>query len=172
MSINTNQYFKYLLHSLNEITNLSLSQKNEFWKLRYLALGNEIAKKNITCLPQIITLIYPDFLFNDRGNDLGELIGYSRNNFSVGINDSDNCQINTILKDGDCIFNQYRNIRGKCQADHFWPHSLGGPTIIENRILLCRFHNVAKSNSIMEKFWLEYPLWLNEYLKRLFNLKN
>lgn len=60
----------------------------------------------------------------------------------------------------------YRNFRGLCQqclregksekeaqvswseyqADHIFPHSKGGKTIIENSELLCRYHNQSKSN--------------------------
>ena len=149
----TNTYFKYLLKYLNDINNLNNNQKNEYWKDTYVALINEIKNKRIDYLPIIMPLIYPDFLFNNQGVYLGQYIDFDKGNFSASINDADNCQFYMIQTGGQCVFNSYRDIRGKCQADHFWPHSLGGPAIIENRVLLCKFHNVAKSNSIMQEFW-------------------
>lgn len=122
-------------------------------------------------LPDIMPLLFPDFLYNGDGAYLGNMLSYGVIGFSVGINLSDSCQYSLIQGGGDCKFNNYRDIRGRCEADHFWPSSLGGPSIIENRILLCKFHNVAKSNSIMLDFWKVYPGWLDSYLIRMNNLK-
>jgi 5-methylcytosine-specific restriction endonuclease McrA len=172
MIAKTNDYFKCLLEDLTNTQNLNSLEKNNYWQKKYLKLSDEIKQSNVKFLPSIMPLIYPDFLYNDRGVYLGDLINFSKPNFNEGINDSDNCQFSIIQPGGECQFNSFRNIRGKCQADHFWPHSLGGPTLMQNRVLLCKFHNLAKSNSIMQEFWISYPPWLNDYLKRLVNLKN
>ncbi len=168
----SNTYFKCLLKFLTETECLNLPEKNKYWILKYKELHTEIKKSNVVHLPLILPLIYPVFLYNSEGQFLGNFIDYNSSDFSKGINNSDNCQYSSIQKSGFCEFNNYRQIREKCQADHYWPYSLGGPSIIENRILLCRFHNVAKSNSIVSEFWRNYPSWLNPYLERLFNLKS
>jgi hypothetical protein len=33
---------------------------------------------------------------------------------------------------------------GRCQIDHLFPYSLGGPTVPENAVWLCGFHNGTK----------------------------
>jgi hypothetical protein len=158
--LNSDFYFEFLLKYLSESDGLAEIDKTTYWSTRYLELKKKIAEREIDSLPQIMPLIYPTFLYNSMGDWLGELTNYDDRGFANGLNAADNCQ-----------FNVYLNIRGKCQADHFWPHSLGGPSILGNRIILCKFHNLAKSNSILETFWLEYPTWINDYLDKLYNLK-
>lgn len=170
--LTTDIYFTKLLTILSASNNLFHSQKNMFWIQHYNELELQIKTSNVSFLPDIMVLIHPDFLYNQDGNFLGDLVDYNNSSFNKGINESDKCQINSILKNCSCQFNDFREIRGKCQADHFWPHSLGGPSIFENRILLCKYHNVSKSNSILEAFWESYPFWLNGYLNKLHNLKS
>jgi hypothetical protein len=165
----SNLYFKNLLEHLAAINSCDFKFKNDYWINQFLSLSKELS--NIRYLPNLMPLIYPDFLYGHHGNYLGDLLQFNANGFNQGINLSDHCQFDFIVKDASCEFNNYKSIRGKCQADHFWPHSLGGPTILENRVLLCKFHNLAKSNSILDSFWKEYPCWLDDYLTRMYHLK-
>ena len=164
-------YFEYLLKYLSESDGLSEIDKNTYWISIYCKLLENIKKRNNDYLPKIMPLIYPLFLYNSNGEWLGGLTKFDEKGFTNGLTMADNCQYNQIHTNGNCQFNSYVNIRGKCQADHFWPHSLGGPSILGNRILLCKFHNLAKSNCILDLFWLEYPTWINDHLTRLYNLK-
>jgi hypothetical protein len=85
--------------------------------------------------------------------------------------------IDFILKDGKRAFNEaeriklYRRDHGQCQeclaegknekeatvpwndyqADHIFPHALGGKTNINNAQLLCSYHNQSKGKSINSK---------------------
>jgi len=167
----TNTYFKNLLRHLSQIDNLTQVEKNNYWINEFSKFEILLQKHDMEILPEIMPLIYPDFLYNQNGFFIGHMIGYN-STFNTGINLSENCQFSSLQSDGICEFNNYKGIRGKCQADHFWPHSLGGPTIIENRVLLCKFHNVAKSNSVLISFWQTYPNWINNYLQRMYNLKS
>lgn len=164
-------YFGCLLKHLSAIDGLSDFDKNKYWITEYNKLVENINKRNTDQLPFIMTLIYPLFLYNSDGEWLGELTKFDEKGFTNGVTMADRCQYNQIQKNGNCQFNNYDNIRGKCQSDHFWPHSLGGPSILGNRIILCKFHNLAKSNSIIEIFWLVYPTWINDHLKMLYKLK-
>ena len=165
------KYFANLLSHLFAITNLGLNEKNEYWIKLYQDSEKYIKSDDIDNLHKIMVLIHPEFLYDYQGEFIGDQIGFNNRSFSLGINDSDLCQINKITENSICQFNIYKQIRGKCQADHYWPYSLGGPSIFENRILLCKYHNVAKSNSIMEEFWKSYPNWINDYIERMYNLK-
>jgi hypothetical protein len=169
---NTDLYFTKLLDILSTSNNLLFAEKNKLWIKRFYELEIPIKNSNLSYLPDIMSLIHPDFLYDQDGFFLGDLIFYNNSRFNTGINETDTCQINSILTNCICQFNYFRDIRGKCQADHLWPHSLGGPSIFENRILLCKYHNVSKSNSIVEAFWRSYPVWLNVYLNKLHNLKS
>jgi hypothetical protein len=52
-------------------------------------------------------------------------------------------------------------VREPSAADHLYPHSLGGPTIAENRLTLCRWHNTAKSMDIHDfPFEEGLPSWV------------
>jgi hypothetical protein len=168
----SNRYFKSLLQHLSNSSKLDLAAKNRYWLKEYEKFNLYDAYLNIEKLPEIMPLIFPDFLYNETGEFIGDYISYKSTAFNSGINLSDKCQFASIHINGICEFNSYKTIRGKCQADHHWPHSLGGPSIIDNRVLLCRFHNLAKSNSILNDFWLKYPIWLNDYIKRMYDLKN
>ncbi len=86
--------------------------------------------------------------------------------------DIKNKNIELLLKDKKRVFNEaekiriYRRDKGLCQkclaegknendakvswsdyeADHIFPHALGGQTIVENGQVLCKYHNRIKSN--------------------------
>jgi hypothetical protein len=165
----SNFYFKQLLEHLSNVSSLNAQLKNDYWLSQYEKLADN--SSDIIDLPTLMPLIYPEFLYNSNGEFIGDFVQFNANSFNYGINLSDDCQFGQIHRNGHCEFNHYKSIRGKCQADHYWPHSLGGPTILENRVLLCKFHNTAKSNSILNDFWEEYPSWINDYLNRMYNLK-
>ena len=165
-------YFESLLDILRNTDGMNPSQKNFIWISKYRLYESKILSSDIDFLPEIMTLIHPVFLFDAEGNFFGDLIQYNNSSFNNGINESDLCQFNLLHDQSICQFNAFRSIRGKVQADHFWPHSLGGPSIFDNRLLLCKYHNVAKSNSIVNEFWNSYPNWLNSYLQRILNQKN
>jgi hypothetical protein len=169
---NVDRYFANLIDILISSNSLTFDKKNEVWLNKFKEIEIHLKNINLNYLPEIMPLIYPDFLYDSSGNFLGELIYYQNNSFNNGINETDRCQIEVIDNNCSCQFNSFREIRGKCQADHIWPHSLGGPSIFDNRILLCRYHNLAKSNSIINTFWKSYPIWLNDYLYKIFNFKN
>ena len=47
------------------------------------------------------------------------------------------------------------------EADHIWPHWMGGPTIIENGVTLCRQCNAGKSGKFELEFILRQLLRVN-----------
>ena len=54
------------------------------------------------------------------------------------------------------------------EADHLFPYAAGGPTVIENRIWLCKFHNRSKSSDIHLYPWEKgAPDWLSSRLERI-----
>lgn len=171
MITRSNDYFKCLLKHLSKIDSFDAYSKNQYWLDECNKILSNASNLCLDNLPSIMSLIYPDFYFDSNGNYLGDHINHKSSTFNFGISFSDECQFQSIYFNGRCEFNAYKSIRGKCQADHLWPNSLGGPSILENRILLCKFHNIAKSNSIISDFWRLYPTWINEYLNRLYTLK-
>jgi hypothetical protein len=53
-------------------------------------------------------------------------------------------------------------------GDHFFPRSLGGPTVAENRISLCSLHNKLKTNDVHLYSWeLGEPSWLPDVIERI-----
>lgn len=54
----------------------------------------------------------------------------------------------------------------KLEADHLFPYAAGGPTVSENRIWLCSYHNKVKSNDIHMYPWEQQePKWVGSRLK-------
>ena len=39
-------------------------------------------------------------------------------------------------------------------ADHVWPHSRGGPTVLSNGAALCAWHNLRKSDRVPSRFYV------------------
>lgn len=75
--------------------------------------------------------------------------------FEIGINDkpvnrkrmfSDWMRWEILKRDGcRCVVCGAGPAEAELEADHIWPHSMGGPTVLENGATLCRNCNQAKS---------------------------
>jgi len=164
-------YFQELLSIKQQAQSLNHFELNEFWLTKHSELKKLIHEQSLEELPKIMTLISREFLFDKNGVSIEKAVSHSPSFTSV--HDADNCQISLLTDDiSNCEFNNHSNLRGKCQADHIFPHSFGGPAIIENRAILCRYHNVAKSNSIMHSFWSKYPTWINTHINSMLSLKH
>lgn len=57
------------------------------------------------------------------------------------------------------------SLDGELQQDHLFPYSLGGPTYGGNRITLCRYHNMVKSNDIHCFPWEGFDTWIAPWLE-------
>ncbi len=167
-------YFSALLKLFIKYEQLdSINKQNSLWLKEYFNLKSYINKKDTSKLPEIMILIHPKFLIDNQGECIKDHVNFNqKSNFNSDISKSNKCRYDLINPNNEsCIFNKYADIRGKCEADHFWPHSLGGPSIAGNRIILCKYHNCSKSNSIVDVFWNVYPSWLNSYLEKILNQK-
>lgn len=123
-----------------------------------------------TRLPELLALIHPDFYYKN-GTPLEGSLPWKNNGFAAGITQTDRCRAE-VYTGVECLFNQNPQIRGKCHADHVWPNSLGGPSILDNRLVLCKYHNGMKSNDIAHFNWTIIPNWLESYLQKLYRLKS
>lgn len=120
-------------------------------------------------LPRLLALIHPDFYYRG-GKPIASSLPWRSREFSDDIMMSDRCQ--AVEYTGvECVFNHLPRVRGKCEADHRWPNSLGGPSVLDNRLILCRFHNSMKSNDVFGFDWATVPSWLEGYLTRMLSLK-
>lgn len=165
----TEEYFKSLYEIKSKMNNKTYFEKNSIWITEY----ENIVSKGIIIkdLPKLLSLIYPDFYFNGKGEDLSKLIKWNRTSkFSSDITDTNICMWGHGIGK-KCIFNSDIMIRGKCQADHYWPNYLGGPSIKENRVILCKYHNSMKGSDIYNYNWECIPSWLVNYLRAIYDLK-
>jgi len=104
---------------------------------------------NVEHLPTLLALIHPNFTYNQHGQpDRNRDYSASRNTFSIKYT-TERCQLSRLL--GGNIQCPYHRRTVKCQADHLWPFSLGGPTIETNKLALCGDCNRQKSNSPSSK---------------------
>lgn len=161
-------YFQNLFIIKSKMEGLSHAEQDIIWSEEYHKIKSPSGI--VVDLPFYLALIHPDFYFCN-GRYIGENLSWKRNNmFSSGITNIDRCQY-VKFTGVECIFNSMPSIRGKCHADHIWPNSLGGPTILDNRLLLCKYHNSMKGNNISEYFWNDLPTWVMDYLNKLARLK-
>ena len=109
-------------------------------------------------LPTLLALIHPNFTFNKHGYpDRDRDYSASRKTFPNKYT-TERCQLSRLL--GDHIQCPYHRRTVKCQADHLWPFSLGGPTIETNKLALCGDCNRQKSNSPLLYPGDRVPRWL------------
>ena len=165
---NIYQYLEFLFQIKREISELTIREQDLVW-LKYYT---EIVKGEYTSekLPKLLALIHPDFYFREGKTFEKNLPWRKDNHFTKGITDNAKCQSGKYTKI-ECLFNSMRNVRGKCEADHYWPNSLGGPSVLSNRLILCRFHNSIKTNNTYFFNWNEIPLWLRSYIEKIYRLK-
>jgi len=157
---------------MRETFNKNLQDKNHIWIDKFDTLSNSLHIEDLKALPSLLALIHPEFYFSHTGRSIIANIPWKTNgsNFYNGISKVDNCK-SEVLNGKKCEFNDFPEIRLKCHADHVWPNSLGGPSILDNRLILCRFHNTMKSNSINYFNWTVFPVWLKSYLNTIYSLK-
>lgn len=164
------EYIDFLLSLKEKMSNITASNQDKIWLNTYkkLMLNDGFSEEN---LPFLLALIHPDFYYKNN-DSFSESIGWWKDgSFTRGITETSKCEINKISHK-ECAFNKFPEIRGKCQADHFWPNSLGGPSILENRLIICKFHNAMKSNDILHFNWGKFPEWLKNIFFAFIILKS
>lgn len=165
---NAATYLKTLFQIKNQMSNISYSDQDQVWIDNYQKYTKN--GYNLKNLPHLLALIHPDFYVKINQSFEPNLSWKKKNDFTNGIRNTTNCQA-IQLNNIDCIFNSMPQIRGKCEADHRWPNSLGGPSILDNRLILCRYHNGMKSNDVSSFNWGVIPGWLSDYLEQIYRLK-
>lgn len=82
----------------------------------------------------------------------------------------------TLTGTRNCAASEYWGVqcpstgRGSVEivADHAWPFSLGGPTVVGNIRWLCRRHNAVKSSDVHFYPWEGlWPGWLSDQLGKV-----
>ena len=162
------EYLHALFEIKSSVINHTPNEQDSIWQdhFRYIK-QHGLTTDN---LPSLLALIHPDFYFKG-GVALGSQLDRRNNtNFSGNMLSTDRCQAQEYTG-SPCVFNTMPFARGKCQADHRWPSSLGGPSILDNRLILCKYHNGMKSNDIAHFNWSRLPNWLDSYLSKLHRLK-
>ena len=113
-------------------------------------------------LPEKLTLVHPHH-YEEQEAQAGVVIR-GANTFVLDRHRHDlSCEARKVWIQ-PCQLTQYEVVH----ADHFFPHSLGGPTVAENRIALCPLHNQLKTNDIHFFSWeLGEPLWFSAHVERI-----
>jgi hypothetical protein len=122
-------------------------------------------KAGTLSLPEKIALIHPRHY--EEQEAIGGLAVRGAKTFLVDRHRHDlSCEATKVWMQ-PCRLSQYEVVH----ADHFFPYSLGGPTVPENRISLCPLHNQLKTNDVHFFPWeLGEPCWLSEHVERIRHL--
>ena len=121
-------------------------------------------------VPVLLALAHPDEFYDARGVFFGDdfEVPHSKKSFSKKKYDSEKCQIGKIIPGGQCPYVQNSSV----QMDHYWPHSLGGPTSNSNMIFLCKTCNQQKSSSPYLYDFSHLDSWLRNRIKTMYDTKS
>jgi len=162
------EYIYYLFSLKSSMLAADVGEQDAIWLREYETVRSRLFE--IEILPRAFALIHPDFYYRKSVSFKDSIPSYGPRAFPGQISDYDDCQAE-IYTQAPCAFNSNRILRGKVQADHKFPASLGGPTMLSNRLLLCSYHNQMKSNDISHLDWSYKPSWLNQHLDNIRALK-
>jgi len=114
---------------------------------------------NRLAVPQAFVLLHPE-AYDD---DLVSLCGQRA--FSRHIRQASTCEAEQYWGI-PCRF-EFDTLRDLC-VDHIFPYSLGGPTIAQNALVLCRLHNSMKGNDVHLYPWERgFPNWFQSQIERI-----
>ena len=85
--------------------------------------------------------------------------------FPASIIASNSCQ-------ADLLWGYKCELHGEIQQDHLFPYSLGGPSIAQNRVFLCKYHNMVKSSDIHCYPWEATDAWAKPWIGAQINKLN
>lgn len=121
-------------------------------------------------VPTLLALVHPDEYLDQRGVYFGDDFEaqHSKKSFNKKKYDSERCEINRLIPNVICPHVQNKSV----QMDHYWPHSLGGPTSNSNMLYLCKTCNQQKSSSPYLYDFSYVPGWLRNRIKIMHNLKS
>ena len=159
-------YFTYFIESFESF--VTSSDPNSWWVQKAKSAIDSDSSKDL-----MLALIHPVFFKHPKIPDICFVNDEQKKQLAIGtpmprtgIAKGDDCFWVRISGE-TCALNssKFKNQllcdrgSGKPQADHVWPQSLGGPSVIENRMLLCATHNRMKGNSanpdlITKNTWL------------------
>jgi hypothetical protein len=141
--INTaRQYFDFLYATIN---------------MSWLELQERHPSSSLT-LPQRVTLIHPA-----RHDELVTRSRFTRR-FSQGIPNYETCA-SKVLWGYECLG------PNQLEIDHLFPYALGGPTLPQNALYLCKEHNRAKGHDVHLVPWsVKQFAWLDGEISELGHL--
>ena len=117
----------------------------------------------------LLALCHPDEYEDQRGEYIGDEFAtpHSISAFKSKRKYGIKCQLNDLISGCVCPWTNETFV----EKDHYWPHSLGGPTSTENLLYLCKKCNNQKSNSPFYFDFDHIPGWLRNRIKTLYKLK-
>ncbi len=164
-------YCHSLLTLKSSMQNRTPAEQDGIWLDEHNSLHKRhLLPVDLEVLPQALALIHPCFR-QRRGTSFSQSLPIGADgDFYGGINDASPCEWAKV-EGVPCTFEPFRRST-RCHADHVWPATLGGPSIRENRQLLCAYHNLTKGSSITHFAWTRVPSWLITVLSDMANLKS
>jgi hypothetical protein len=165
------KYCETLLGLSSDMQNQTPRDHDLIWVAHLKTVSESFdIERDPNCLPSSLALIHPRFRFKSGDSIRQQLPIGADQDFHTGINDSSPCEWKEV-EGVACFFERGRSSGERCQADHMWPLSLGGPSIRENRRVLCAYHNLTKGNSITHFNWSYIPSWLPRMIRDIERLK-
>ncbi len=116
-------------------------------------------------VPEAMVLVHPRF-YNVREASVGQSIRGDRNFANVAGREVSPCMADQIWL-SSCRLQNTEDL----QSDHWFPFSLGGPTVASNQLYLCAVHNYSKSSDVHLFPWEHgEPAWFRTQVERIQNM--
>jgi len=157
------EYFSWI-KKLRQRLPLGHQNFNQYW-LEVVPEGGP--NWDLDVLPKLLALVHPDFTMDRNGQPVRNG-GYASRTFKAKYSD-ERCSVGTLFE--GIIQCPYHRETTRCEADHLWPFSLGGPTDNTNKLPLCKDCNQQKSNSPFLYPANMIPRWLRLRIQDLINKK-
>src|SRR5687767_3239347 len=122
------------------------SWDSSHWSRCVAWLELEISAQSSSNSGLAMALLHPMHYFNRTGTDLCLLLSPPHVRQPSRESVLGHCQLSRLLPGVECS-----NVAGV--SDHWWPFSLGGVNVPQNRVQLCRRCNEMKSNSVLLWPW-------------------
>lgn len=123
----------------------------------------------VASLPTLLALVHPNEYYDQRGEDISNYFEtpHSKVKFPNKIVSDESCQLEELRFGLMCPYAYSTDV----QMDHYWPHSLGGPTSNDNMVHLCGKCNRQKSSSPFYYHFETVPTWLVNRIKTMYSHK-
>ena len=133
----------------------------EFHHREWCTIFEDYERGRLT-IAQSLVLVHPRY-YIDRETEVGKSIRGIRKFDNVTGRDVSRCMAEQVWL-STCTLQNSEELH----SDHWFPFSLGGPTLADNQLYLCPIHNYSKGSDVHLFPWERgKPVWFERQVERI-----